>query len=73
MTVTFKKINNWNNETLYHATGNNITVPFTVIKKQDKIGALYCVECSLCGYFEVYGMHSVKIRLTELISALPNN
>jgi hypothetical protein len=73
MTVTFKKINNWGNETQYHAIGDGITVPFIVIKKHDKIGTLYCVECSLCGYFEEYGMHNVKSKLTELINVRSNN
>lgn len=68
MYIVFKKINSWDNTTLYHAISDNLTIPVTAERKTDKIGVLYCVECSLTGYFEVYGIKALKSKIVESIN-----
>lgn len=66
--ILFRLINKWGKSKLYHATNGDLVIPFTVEHTKDKIGILYRVECSKCGYFEEYGMGAVKERISKLFN-----
>lgn len=66
-TATFKKINHWHNETLYHCITDDLTIPFTVQSVRDKKGMLHRVESSYTGMFETYSMKEAKQRIVNHI------
>jgi hypothetical protein len=63
------KVSTWNNnkQGVYQLEYANQTIPFEYHKKVDKKGTLYCVECSLTGYFEAYGLEEVKTKIINQI------
>jgi len=64
--VAFKKIMQFSDATLYHASFDGVTIPFEVETTKDRIGTLYTIECSICGRFQEYGMKKVKERISNL-------
>lgn len=68
MNATFKKVNKWSNETLYHCITDVLTMPFTVQSVRDKKGTLHRIECSLTGMFETYSMSEGKQRILNAIN-----
>jgi hypothetical protein len=64
------KVSSWDkgNKGVYQLHYNNIVIPFEFQKKIDKKRTLYCVECSLTGYFEEYGLNNVKTKIINKIN-----
>jgi len=64
------KVSNWDNNKsgVYHLHHENHVIPFEFTKKSDKKGVLYCVNCSLTGYFEEYSLKKVKDKIISKIN-----
>jgi len=75
MAITHKKVGGYSNVTLYQATDGNITIPYEITRKRDRIGTLLVSECSYSEkkYFETYSMADVKANIATAFTQKENN
>lgn len=61
------KVSEWDNGKcgVYQIQTNNLAVPFEYKKTKDKKGTLYCIDCSITGYFESYGIKEVTDKILK--------